>query len=387
MQVKALFCKCLGNGIRGKTLECTKDMNKVKLEDILKLSNAHDVEALVYTSIVNTKYIASQDKEIQNLFRNQVIKRNVYQINLYNAVKSALENITREGIEVIVLKGLVLRKYYPRPEYRTMGDVDIIVREADVKVAKKILIDDGWSEGECVNSQVVFSKDNFVIELHWNLISNKVISQNNFDNVVWDNKVRIDGYNNNLYSLNLNYTLIYSITHLAKHIKYLGFGLRQLSDITLFIEAEKNNLDWNYIMSRIRELGLEKFTLVIIEICKRLFGLSINLESTVDYEISDSNINKLINNIIDGGVHGKNNEVDRFINTHKRIIFPSYNDLKGKYRYIKKCKLLIVFAWIQRFIELIFNKEYSVSDKLKVLTRRKRVLNERVDIISWLELQ
>ena len=56
---------------------------------------------------------------------------------------------------VIVLKGLVVREYYPQPEQRSMSDADIFVKAKDLNKSKKILIDDVDIDNENVDSIIV----------------------------------------------------------------------------------------------------------------------------------------------------------------------------------------------------------------------------------------
>lgn len=46
-----------------------------------------------------------------------------------SVIKSEFE---KNGIDYAPIKGSVVREYYPRPELRTMGDADVLIKENSV---------------------------------------------------------------------------------------------------------------------------------------------------------------------------------------------------------------------------------------------------------------
>ena len=54
--------------------------------------------------------------------------------------------LEEQGIDYMCLKGINMKDFYPAPELRKMGDVDILVREADYSKVEKILETFGYEQ-------------------------------------------------------------------------------------------------------------------------------------------------------------------------------------------------------------------------------------------------
>lgn len=86
-------------------------------------------------------------------------------------IASILELCNQSKIEVIVLKGIVLRNLYPAADLRTMNDLDILVHEHQLKEVEDLLINQGYykytEDGE---KHDVYIKSGWpMIEVHWML--------------------------------------------------------------------------------------------------------------------------------------------------------------------------------------------------------------------------
>ena len=99
-----------------------------------------------------------------------------------------LDAFERREIGVIPLKGWALKHVYPQPHERDMGDVDLLVRQADFLKAVKLLEDEGFSmqrnpflsdpyslvllPPEFWPCELSFrSESGLMIDLHWHLVS------------------------------------------------------------------------------------------------------------------------------------------------------------------------------------------------------------------------
>lgn len=58
------------------------------------------------------------------------------------------------------------------------------------------------------------------------------------------------------------------------------------------------------------------------------------------------------------------------------IVFPNYETMLGIYPWIKKAKILIIIAWLIRWIEMLTKKRKSSLIKLKKLNINKKQLNQ-----------
>ena len=61
------------------------------------------------------------------------------------AIVDNLSNIlAKNNIENVFIKGYVVKDYYPVKEMRTMGDVDVLIREEDREKCHRVLVENGF---------------------------------------------------------------------------------------------------------------------------------------------------------------------------------------------------------------------------------------------------
>ena len=71
-----------------------------------------------------------------------------------------------EKIPYAFFKGYELRELYPVPELRTMGDVDVLVRDEDLERTAEVLCGLGYQKEEGGSAVWALKKDNFSYEVH-----------------------------------------------------------------------------------------------------------------------------------------------------------------------------------------------------------------------------
>ena len=69
------------------------------------------------------------------------------------------------GTIIVILKGTSAAQYYPYPEYRTMGDIDIMTRREDYDIACKQLMDNGYTMLKEIYKEAELIKDGIQIDI------------------------------------------------------------------------------------------------------------------------------------------------------------------------------------------------------------------------------
>ena len=81
--------------------------------------------------------------------------------------RHAIQLLQSAGIPVVVIKGTAAGIYYPQPQLRTYGDIDLIVQPERYHEAVDVLRDGGWhQDGEIENIHTPFNKNGERLELH-----------------------------------------------------------------------------------------------------------------------------------------------------------------------------------------------------------------------------
>lgn len=383
--------KILSLAIRGEK-NLSNGNEEFLWKDIVTEAQAHGVKALIYSTIKNAGLLDTIDSPALNQWKKETILTGVDQINHIKKTAYVLNKFNEASIPVIVLKGLVVRDLYPNPEFRTMGDADILVHEEDLDKTRDLFSALGYTEKEDSDehgAHIVFIKPGCkCVEVHWTLINDDYFrGTKEFEESLWDNAMEVNVGGVKTLSLGIEDLALHLCTHMAVHIACGGFGLRQLCDLVLLVEKEFENINWASFMKKGRECGVEKFIIAIFMCCNKLFEMKIPKEVVNDNIKMDSRfLDLLIQDIFNGGVFGKSDitvtlgasiaykkedeiavdEVNtkvivRFI----RFIFPPVEKMSDRYEYAKKNKLLTPIAWIHHLFAGIFNRQYKLKDKVR----------------------
>lgn len=378
---------------------------KIDWKAIINISREHKVEALVYSAISNeTKKIIPE--ELLKLWKKEVFMSGVIQQNHIKNIEQLLYSFNKENIDVLVLKGLVIRDLYPTPTLRTMSDADIVVKEADLENSHKIMINNNYIEYKKTVNDYLFMKNGCLpIELHWNLADEHFFKQiSKFEEEMWSNVENVSIGSAVAKTMSLEDLAIYQCIHMAKHIVYRGFGIRHLVDFTLLVNKKGNEINWIRVMDRCKKYGIYKFVLKVMLACNTLFEMPIPKDIEEVVKEDKSYLNQFIDDIFESGVHGKQDFVssvasefaytadkedgknDSSLKRYMRFLFPKVEDMSDRYNYAKTYKVLAPAAWGHHLIRGVFNKDYSLKDKIKFTTETVSVSQKRNDLINWLEL-
>ena len=189
-------------------------------------------------------------------------------VNAQNEVLSALE---KEGIPIIVLKGTAAAQYYPVPQYRVMGDIDLLVKKEDFYRAVKAIIAQNYATSESehdIDRHISFSKGNVMIELHWRFASENVISNpSEFDDILYaDIKCGCTVLSDSQNGLVL-------LEHIAQHLNN-GIGLRQIIDWMMYVNQCLDDDLWDREFRILAEkTGLDKLAIHVTRMCQIYLGL------------------------------------------------------------------------------------------------------------------
>lgn len=398
-----LIIKLLNCSIRKEKLSGIS-YKEINWDYIMKEATAHNIYPLLYPVV---KDILSLNKtDMKQRWELTTFNTAIYFNRQIAQLSTVFSKFNEKNIPVIALKGLFLRNYYPYPDLRTMGDADILVQKEYIKEVQGLLISLGYIQiEETTPVHIAFMHEHYCpIEVHWALADNRYIKDiSQFENEVWSAAVLKKIRETDVLCLCPEDFLVHLFIHMAAHMKSSGFGLRQLCDLVLLIEGERQNINWQTFSLKIKTNSLERFASAIISICNILFNLNVPQEYK-HINIDKKYIKMLIANIFDSGVFGKkslhrifgNNllnseQIYEFTDCSKPksilyVVFPPVNNLDDKYGYAKKNKILIPIAWIHHFLSGIFNKEFSISEKISSVLFSTSVFRKKKELLKNLDL-
>ncbi len=333
-------------------------------EKIYELASLHSISPIIYIRLNQNKL--NIDKTVYKNLECDFFATIKYSTLQEITALQMLHILNENKIKHIIFKGFVLRDYYPDKEARTMGDIDIVIEPQSREKVHKLLLNSGYEFDEAGSKKEVFNykKNSVLFEIHTKIIQESITSKTDFEEYFADNFKFASYVNNYTYEFNKEHHFVYLITHMAKHLKFSGFGIRMLLDIPVFINHFKNELDWEHIKKELETLGLCEFTGCVLKICNEWFDT--NIPNGFDVELNVVDIEAMENYIISGGVFGyhnrnidvmrsKNNSIISIITNMIKLIFPSYEHIAMRYVWAGNLlKYLLPLIWIRVWFYRIF---------------------------------
>lgn len=345
-----------------------ENINWKEFVDLAKKQQVYSIIAPVLSGITMPE---EQSKELILYNQNELLRL----IAMKNEQEQLENELEKAGIKFMLLKGSLLRNYYPQLKMRQMSDVDILYdfskRDKLLEIMKNreyTLISDGG------NSDDFTKKPFYTFEFHHRLFKDAYGFCPEFD-FVWDNAVQ-DSDNCYKYNMSVEDLYLHSAAHMYKHYIFGGFGIRFFIDTYLLVTAEENSWNQEYIDKNLKEMGIFDFERLVKKI-------SFNL---MNNEELDSEQTEFFNKVTDSGIYGSHeydvSEVYENIkrNTGKSSVFsyiltrlfPSKKQMKSIYPQLETKPFLIPYYYIKRIIVKTFGSFDKIINEIKSLINIKK---------------
>ena len=290
------------------------------------------------------------------------------------------------SVPYVILKGTSAAQYYPHPEYRAMGDIDIMTRREDCSAACDMLLQDGFTEvidnGHSDKERHrEFVKDSIIIEVHAFFASL--------------NDPKCAMYLDDLIIGNINPTHVLPdlvnglvlLEHISQHLEH-GLGLRQIIDWMMFVDKCLPESEWPTFRIMAQNIGLEKLAVTASRMCEMYLGLP-HREWCADAD--EKLCGELMEYVFECGNFG-----NKWSQEHNASKLLSYARTVGSamkllqknglenWNAAKKHMFLRPFAWIYQAGRFVF-KGLSQEDalyKLKAELKEARKRNKMFDSLG-----
>lgn len=285
-----------------------------------------------------------------------------------------------ENIPFVVLKGAAANIYYSNPEYRRMGDIDVIVKPSAFEHAEKTLLNAGYAVVGESKRHIEFVKQGKIVELHRCFVvieddnDRKCLDDYIYEMIDYAEWKSICNYQfPMLPKLENGLTLLY---HICQHLE-IGLGLRQIIDWMLFVDKELNDEFWYCsFQAKAGELGLEKLAVVVTRMCQKYLGL----RETINWcnEADDILCEELMGMIMESGNFGRKlTKVEHKIvqsgSVSSFFILLQQFGIKN-WELIEKYPGLKAFAWLYqlvKYIKILWKRKMSLAEVISEMRRSK----------------
>ena len=267
-----------------------------------------------------------------------------------NLTKKIVSKLNEQGIVPTLLKGIsISTSYYPKPHYRTMRDIDILVDVTEVDKVQEILPSLGYEQHSTYSKEFYDSlhhtmpwqhcKEEIWIEVHKRLFpkTSACYSSPVFQlDVIQKEKVIDDFYGLKIYRLSKEFQIVYIATHWAERFKQIG-GVFALLDVALIINKNNNELDWNKIISWSNTPHVSNYVYLMLQYLSKsgLLHSSVNIEQHVNRiqhtlgMLSRALLNSIVNGyLLVGKPFGRALTVNNIAIIWRHLLEPSSSSVK-----------------------------------------------------------
>ena len=321
--------------------------------------------------------------------------------------KSVLMDVEREAIQdffeknniwYMLLKGMVIRKYYPAPELREMADNDILFDNKYSKEVYEFMTARGYKSDDYNKGyhDEYLKPPAYNFEMHRQLVSSKerpkwyeyykdvksiLIKDTNENRETAANSESNNTSNQFYFSHNDFY--VYFIVHTYKHFLNSGMGLRTVLDVYLYVSNLQEKLDFDYIEEQLKKLDAYDFEQTFRSIAFKMFDE--NLEDRKWWDLFDVKEQEMLSYILDAGTYGNlENRVAHKMGYTKgekkktsdkakyifRRLFPSMDTIEEFFPFFYKHKWAIPFLYIYRIGKSPFTRRKKVAGELKEVFKK-----------------
>lgn len=246
--------------------------------------------------------------------------QSVVQVEKMNEVQNELiiklfRKLKDMGLSPVLLKGQSLAANYPVPQHRQCGDIDIYFKnreECAIAIEWAAKIDPNATtalENLRERKHFTFNLEDCVVEFHHFLcLFEHSALQKKLQKII-DAEFRKESptfivLNGNLIeTIPPTLSVIHQIIHITRHLLEAGIGLRQICDLTFYLNTHWEIIDKQRLLHYLKELQLEGMASMIGSVLIGYLGLD---SHCVPFLVSDKYREFLVNEIFIGGNFGKN---------------------------------------------------------------------------------
>lgn len=333
--------------------EKPQDADGMNLEELKHLAHIHSVLGIFgYMAMKHRLF----PEELSSFRENCMATISAFNQRAARA-ELLFDELACRGIDYVLMKGYILKDYYPVPELRTYGDIDLVIRREDRERTHALMQDLGYrvkTDWEPVYSYVGPMEH---YELHTELLETDIseaVDCRDYFRDLWQH-VAPDG--DHRYRFTPEFHFLYLLAHLAKHVTGSGAGARMYLDLAACIRHFGEELDWSWVRVELEKTRLADFANTALTFVETYFGVKSPLPLTaVDTDV----LEELARITADGGIFGRVG-LDSGVNTLKdqaenatrlqtvfRRLFPAAKTIETRYTYLQGNPWLLPVAWIHR---------------------------------------
>lgn len=210
--------------------------------------------------------------------------QSLFQKSIYGKYMQAISKLasfySTQHIRMLLLKGYGLSLNYPKPELRTVGDIDIYLfglKERGDDMVEQVL---NISVNRAYHKHSNFFYEGVAVENHGKFFNDEKHKSNGSFEVHLKELLDDDAKNTiqspipNCFLPSPTFNALFLLRHAGEHFATNEISLRHVLDLGFFFERLHKEIDWDYVISVYNKEGIKRFYDSIATVCIRDLGFN-----------------------------------------------------------------------------------------------------------------
>ena len=328
----------------------------------------HKIEPIVYDTLWQNYAFCGKDAMLRQLWRQRAMIQASRQAARSVRIVTVAAALKREKIPYVLVKGLLCRQLYTKPDLRISGDEVLYISLTDREKCHRVLRESGLKPvADMQEGDVTHWGDpgtGLHIELHTSLFDS-----NGRREEMWMNKmfhaqlahrvaVEVPGGSVDTFDPTIHF--VFLVAHALKHFLTGGFGIRTLCDIVSFAQQYAGQIDVHQASRLLEQIHARVFVDQIFAVGQRWMGFD---PAAAGWQyICTPDPEPLLLDSLDAGVYGQSSMSRKHsaglvlqsvekenAGVHlARVLFPDRESMQAKYPGLKEHPALLPVYWARR---------------------------------------
>lgn len=349
-------------------------------EQLFYLAASHKLSAAIF----ETLRLGVPDRELSEMagytgWKMTAIREVLAQSGRTESFLTLYKKFLQAEIKALVVKGLVCRSLYEKPDYRISADEDLLVKPEDAQKLDALLVSEGFERENFdfhrLPHEVGYRNhaNGLYLEIHFTLFEQDSAlfgRLNSYFAGAFEQAVLVPVGGCDVWSLDYTSHFLYLVFHSYKHFLYSGFGIRQVCDMVRMAEKWQVRIDWSYVHKVLRQLHMEQFYNGVMDI------------ENAEHE-------ELVCDILEAGVYGSSSK-ERVHSANITLaaaegknplctsLFPKRSYMEKQYPFVKKSVLFLPAAWGLRLVTYLTKRDVHgrAGESVSIAENRIRLLQK-----------
>ncbi len=206
--------------------------------------------------------------------REQAVTHHRHQEEVTHEIMALMQS---HGIDTLVLKGIHVSEYYPKPELREFGDIDLYFYNRHNEADRIASIKLGVTVKNDSHHHTRYNFRSVTVESHYDFVNvHYPRSNRRYEKLLKELAGAKQVSSTTQYQLP-TFEVLFLLRHMACHFAAGRITLRDLCDWALTCKALQAQVDWETVRRTIIDFGMEPFARALCSITETRLGIVVPL--------------------------------------------------------------------------------------------------------------